>query len=130
MLNAAWKLCKKNSWKNITLMQGDAAKLKVNEKKFDGVISILGISAIPEWEKALVKCKKVLKPGCTLVVCDACLFKCGLKILNPVVKAVYTRLAAWDHSKDIPRKMKEIFGNVEVEEFNFGTIFIAKSVKK
>ena len=129
-LMAAQELCKKNKWKNITLIQGDAAKLNVRERNFDGVVIVLGISAIPEWEKALMRCKKVLKSEGSIVVCDARPFRGRLKIINPIINVVYTRFAAWDPSKDIPTKMREIFGNVEVEEFNFGTIFIAKSMKK
>ncbi len=130
MLDAAKKLCKKNGWNNIKLIQGDAAKLKIAEKNFDGILSVLGISAIPEWEKALNRCHAVLRPGGKLVVCDARLFTGVFKILNPLVRLIYSKFAAWDPSKNIPEKMKEILGNVEIQTFNFGTFFIAKSVKK
>ena len=130
MLNAAEKLCKKNNWKNIKLIQGDAAQLKINENNFDGVISVLGISAIPNWENTLKRCYNVLRHGGKLVVCDARLFRGVLKFLNPLVKIIYSKFAAWDPSKNIQEKMKEIFGNIKVENFNFGTFFIAVSVKK
>jgi len=130
MLNAAEKLCKKNNWKNIKLIQGDAAQLKINENNFDGVISVLGISAIPNWENTLKRCYNVLRHGGKLVVCDARLFSGVLKFLNPLIKIIYSKFAAWDPSKNIHEKMKEIFGNIKVENFNFGTFFIAVSVKK
>ncbi len=129
MLNAAKDLCIKNSWKNVSFVQGDAAELKLRGN-FDGVLSVLGISAVPEWEKALARCNAILRPGGRLVVCDARLFRGRLIFLNPLVKAVYSRLAAWDPSKDIPAKMREIFGNVKTEESNLGTFFIAVSVKE
>ncbi len=130
MLNAAGQLCKRNGWENVRLVQGDAARLDIREKKFDGALSVLGISAIPDWEKALKRCHNVLVQGGKLVVCDARLFTDFLRIFNPLIKAIYSLFAAWDPSKDIPKKMKEIFGNVAVENFNFGTFFIAVAVKK
>lgn len=130
MLDASKKLYKQKGWNNIRLLQGDAAQLKINDNKFDGVVSILGVSAIPGWEKTLNRCHAVLRPGGKLVVCDARLFTGILKILNPLVKLIYSTFAAWDPSKNIPEKMKEIFGNVEMENLNFGTFFIAVSVKK
>ncbi len=130
MLDAAQHLSKRKGWDNIKLIQGDAAQLKITEKNFDGVVSVLGISAIPDWEKALSRCYDVIQPGKKLVVCDARLFTGILKILNPFVKIIYSTFAAWDPSKNIPQKMKEIFGNVEVENLNLGTFFIAVSIKK
>ena len=130
MLDAAKQLCEQNVWNNIKLVQGDAAQLKITKNNFDGVISVLGISAIPNWEKTLDRCYDVLRHGGKLVVCDARLFTGFLKIINPLVKLIYSKFAAWDPTKNIPKKMKEIFGNVEVENLNLGTFFIAVSVKK
>ncbi len=130
MLDAAKQLCERNSWNNIKLVQGDAAQLKITENNFDGVVSVLGISAIPDWEKALNRCYDVLCHGGRLIVCDARLFTGVLKILNPLIRLIYSKFAAWDPSKNIPEKMKEIFGNVEVENLNLDTFFIAISVKK
>lgn len=130
MLDAAKQLCRKNGWENITLIQGDAGQLQIAENNFDGVISVLGISAIPNWEKALNRCDDVLRPGGRLVVCDARLFTGFLKFLNPLVRLIYSKFAAWDPSKNIPEKMREIFGNVRVENFNLDTFFIAVSIKK
>lgn len=130
MLDASKQLCERNGWGNIKLVQGDAAQLKIRENDFGGVVSVLGMSAIPDWEKALKRCRSVLRHGGKLVVCDARLFTGILRVFNPLIKLIYSRFAAWDPSKDIPIKMKDIFGNVEVEDFNFGTFFIARSIKR
>lgn len=130
MLNSAERLCRKKDWQNIRLLQGDAAQLNISEKNFDGILSILGISAVPDWEKALQRCHKILRRGGKLSVCDARPFHGALKFLNPLIKLIYSNFAAWDPSKNIPEKMKEIFGNVEVENFNAGTMFIAISTKQ
>ncbi len=129
-INSAKKLAEQKGWKNIKLVQGDAAQLKIIEKDFDGIICVLGMSAIPGWDKALKRCYDVLRPGGRLVVCDACLFSNFLKFLNPLVKWIYIKFAAWAPNRNIPEKMKEIFGNVEIEKMNLGTFFIAVSVKK
>lgn len=130
MLDAAEKLRGQMGWDNIKLVQGDAAELSTGEENFDGVIGVLGISAIPGWEKALRRCFEVLRPGGRLVVCDARLFTGFLSFLNPMIKIIYSNFAAWDPSKDIPGKIKEIFGEVEVESFNFGSFYILSAVKK
>lgn len=129
MLNAAQQLSERNGWNNIRLVQGDAAELKIQEKNFDGVISVLGISAVPDWEKALYRSYALLRPGGKLVVCDASLSSDTFKVFNPLVKIIYSKLAAWDPSKNIPEKIKRIFGNLEIKRFNFGTFFIAAAVK-
>lgn len=130
MLSYGEKLCARKGWHNVKFMQGDAAQLHVGEKDFDGVLSVLGISAIPSWEAALKRCHAVLKAGGKLSVCDARPFHGILKFLNPLIKFIYSNFAAWDPSKNIPEKMRGIFGNVEVENFNAGTMFIAVSVKR
>ena len=114
----------------MTLLQGDAAELDVGERGFDGVLAVLAMSAIPAHRQALERCREALRPGGVLSVCDARLFAGRLAVLNPPVKAVYTRLAAWDPSKDVPGSMEEVFGNVEVEDLNLGTFFIAASIKR
>lgn len=129
MLAAAESLCARNGWDNIKLAAGDAAQLKIAAGDFDGILSVLGISAIPGWEEALDRCHNLLRPGGKLVVCDARLFGGWLKIFNPLIRLIYSRFAAWDPAKDIPEKLRERFGNVAVENFNWGAFFIAVAVK-
>jgi ubiquinone/menaquinone biosynthesis C-methylase UbiE len=130
MLAAAERLCRRRSWRNVALLQGDAAELDVGESGFDGILAVLAMSAIPRHRQALERCLEALRPGGVLSVCDARLFAGRLSLLNPLVESVYTRWAAWNPSKDLPADMEEIFGNVEVEDLNLGTFFIATSVKR
>ena len=129
MLAAARRLCGRRGWGSVSLAQGDAAELDLGEEGFDGVLVVLAMSAIPGHRQALERCFELLHPGGVLSVCDARLFGGPLAVLNPLVRAVYTRWAAWDPSKDLPSDMEDVFGNVEVAEFNLGTFFIATSVK-
>jgi phosphatidylethanolamine/phosphatidyl-N-methylethanolamine N-methyltransferase len=129
MLAAAGRLCRRRGWRNMTLVQGDAADLDLGEGGFDGVLAVLAISAIPGYRQALERCRELLRPGGVLSVCDARLFPGRLSFLNPLVRALYTWGAAWDPSKDLPAAIEEVFGNVEVEDFNLGSFFIAAAVK-
>lgn len=129
MLAAAREICRRRGWSNVDLVQGDAAVLDVGEEPFDAVLSVLGLSAVPDYVAALERCRAVLRPGGTLSVCDAQLFPGRLRMLNPLVRAAYTRGAAWNPDRDIPGQMRRIFGNVLVETFNLGTFFVATSTR-
>jgi ubiquinone/menaquinone biosynthesis C-methylase UbiE len=129
MLAAAEKLCSWRGWSNVELVRGDAAELDIGGPPFDAVISVLGLSAIPDHRAALERRREVLRPGGVLSVCDASLFSGALRHLNPLVRAVYERSAAWEPDRNIPEDMRRCFGAVEVERFNFGTFFVARSVK-
>ena len=124
MLNAAKKLVLNNKWNNVNLYQGDAANFNF-KIKFDGIISILGISAIPDWKKTLKNCKSHLKKGGTLVICDARLFTGSLKFLNPLIDLIYSNFASWDPSKDVIKELNTLFDKVKIKKYNLGTLFIA-----
>ncbi|MCH9728544.1 MAG: class I SAM-dependent methyltransferase [Actinomycetia bacterium] len=130
MLAAAGRLCRRRGWGNVSLVQGDAAELDLDEEGFDGVLAVLAMSAIPDHRQALKRCFELLRPGGVLSVCDAQLFEGPLAVLNPLVRAIYTRWATWDPSKDLPSDMEDVFGNAEVAELNLGTFFIATAVKR
>lgn len=130
MLAAADDLCRRHGWDNVRLVQGDAAALDVGEERFDGVLSVLGMSAVPGYESAVKRCWEVLREGGVLSVCDARLFPGRLAVLNPLVRAIFSRGAAWDPSRDIPATMRSVFGNLEVEELNLGSLYVATAVKR
>lgn len=129
MLKAAHQVVLKNKWQNIELIQGDAAQLNIKQKDIDGAISVLGLSAIPEYRTAIKEVRNVLKEGGTFAVCDAKLFEGFLSFLNPLIKLLYKKGAAWDWGKDIPKEMEIIFGNVVVENFLSSAFYVALSIK-
>ena len=129
MLSAARGLAERRGWSNVEFVQGDAAVLDVGDEPFDAAVSVLGISAIPDYLSALQRCHDVLRPGGVLSVCDARLFTGGLSFLNPIVRPLYERLAAWRPDRELSRDMRRIFGNVSVEAFNAGTFFVGTSKK-
>ncbi|MHB8876992.1 MAG: class I SAM-dependent methyltransferase [Myxococcaceae bacterium] len=129
MLGAAGAGCRARGHVNVRLVQGDAAELSDVGSGFDAVLSVLAVSAIPGWEAALGRCFEVLRPGGVLVVCDGRLFGGALSVLNPAVRGVYARFAAWRPGRDIAGRMRELFGHVAEESLNLGTFFVARARK-
>ena len=127
MLEAARSHAARADWHNIRLVHGDAAVLDVGDRPFDGVLCVLGMSAIPEMTAAIERCHEVLRPGGVLSVCDARLFSGRLELLNPLTRAVYGRFAGWNPNRDISASVRDVFGNVEVATYNGGTFFIAQA---
>ncbi len=130
MLDAAKKIyINKLKWKNVELIQGDAAELDLEDESIDGIISTLGISAIPRHFQALQKAKKALKKGKNMVILDAKLFTGFLKILNPFLKLSYIIAASWDYKKDIIGDFSKLFGDLTIDSYNQGTMYILKGTK-
>lgn len=130
MLAAASALCQRKGWQKVRLIQGDAAKLDAGRKKFDGIICVLGMTAIPNYKKALSCCYELLRVGGILSVCDAKLFPGKLRIINPLIKKIYEKWAGWHPARNLPKEMNKIFGNVSVEHFNIDSFYIATSIKR
>lgn len=129
MLEAAQKLIDQKQWQNARLFQGDAAELNIPHHDIDGALSTLGISAVPDYRKAIERVRDVLKTGGICAVCDAKPFEGPLAFLNPLIRPLYRKTAAWNPEQDIPRAMQDIFGNVKVEKHLGGAFYIAISVK-
>lgn len=128
MIKQCMRVVKKNNWHNVALIKEDGAKLNLPENSVDAVISIIGLSAIPDHVSALKKCKIYLKHGGRLVVLDGKKFNSRYKFLNPLLK-----LLRWDKTykdADILSDIKKVFGNIQVDEYLLGSTFIALAVKK
>lgn len=129
MLEAAKQNALWHGWHNITFIQGDAAEL-VLDAKVDGVVSTLGVSAIPRHEEALRRALAALDDGKRISILDAQLPSGFWRIFNPLIAWVYRRWAGWDHTKDIPADLRRLADDVEIERFNGGTIYIAHGTKQ
>ena len=78
MLKKAQNNIDKNDWNNINLFQADARELtsdyiqkKLNKDlTFDGIMCVLGLSVIPNWENALDKMLALLKENGKIVIVD------------------------------------------------------------
>tara|TARA_Y100000031_G_scaffold132152_1_gene152976 strand:+ start:550 stop:1200 length:651 start_codon:yes stop_codon:yes gene_type:complete len=129
MLNAAKKRIGKKGWHNVRLIKKDAAKLNFPENYFDGIISTIGISSIPNHKEALKRSITSLKHGKRIVILDGKLFNGFYKIFNPLLG--FTRWSAsWDKNKDIIADAKKLLKDVVIEEYLGGSFFIITGVKK
>ncbi len=78
MINKAKKKVAENNWENVILIQEDAreiskdqiAKYCGREIHFDNIISVLGLSVIPEHEEVFENTYALLKPGGNYVIID------------------------------------------------------------
>ena len=128
MLSTAREKAKRNNWQNIKLLRGDAAELSL-ECQVDGVLSTLGISAIPHHEQALERAVAVLKDNRNISLLDAALPSGVGGAFNPLLAWIYNRGACWDYTKDIPADLERILGRVERETYNGNTIYIVSGTK-
>jgi ubiquinone/menaquinone biosynthesis C-methylase UbiE len=128
MLTPAKKRAKENNWNNIVFIQGDAAELSLNTK-IDGVLSTLGISAIPQYKEALKKAIDVLKANKKISILDAQLPSGFWRIFNPLIAYIYKHWASWDYTKKIPEDLKPLVSDMKIKMFNGGTIYIIHGIK-
>jgi SAM-dependent methyltransferase len=129
MLDSARELARRNGWNNVRLVRGDAAVLAVGDPSFDGVISTLAMSVVPNYRAAVARCHAVLRKGGVLSICDAGEFRGRWAVLNPAVRALFVSTTAWNPDHDLVRAMREKFGDVRVEQFNKGSMYIASATK-
>jgi demethylmenaquinone methyltransferase/2-methoxy-6-polyprenyl-1,4-benzoquinol methylase len=128
MITQCKRIIRKKKWKNITLIKEDAAKLKLKKNSLDAIISVIGLSAIPEHKQALKNCYSALKKGGRLVVLDGKDFRREFEFLNPLLK-----LFRWSKSyekKDLITDIKKVFGNINVKEYLLGSTFIVMAIKQ
>ena len=69
MLDAAQNVVDENGWRNVTLVQGDAAQMEFDQK-FDVVMCTLGLAVIPGWQEAMQRGWAHLKPGGAFAIGD------------------------------------------------------------
>ena len=117
MLTSAKKQAKENGWNNITFIKGDAAQLSPNFR-VDGVLSTLGISAIPQYKEALKKAFDVLKDKGKISILDAKLPSGFWRIFNPLIAYIYKHWASWDYTKDILENLRQLFSSTEIKQYN------------
>lgn len=69
MLDKARESVEQEGWKNVELIQGDAARIDL-ERKFDAVLCTLAIGVIPDYRSALDRMVAHVRPGGWLAISD------------------------------------------------------------
>jgi len=129
MLARARELCQRNDWRNVELIEGDAAQYRA-PAPLDGVMFGLSYNTMPHHLTVLREAWDQLRPGGRLVIMDAKLppglggrlvLPFGLWLMkrtmlgNPLIKP-------WE---DLAR----LAGAIEMEQFMLGSWYICRAIK-
>lgn len=129
MLAVAKRSAIRRGWENVELVEGDAARMALPDASIDAAISTLALSAMPDQRAALERVHAALRPGARLCVLDAKEFTGIARILNPLLEPVFGPTTNWEQ-RDLAARLREAFGDVELHEFNAGSIFIAVATRR
>jgi ubiquinone/menaquinone biosynthesis C-methylase UbiE len=70
MLDKARNRIKKNNWKNVEVREADVTEFKDNETHYDAGVCTLGISIIPDFQKAYNNLLAHVKPNGEVIIGD------------------------------------------------------------
>lgn len=129
MLERARSQAEARGWRNITLLQGDAAEIQLPPESFDGVIGVLGFSVIPNHEEAIQRAVGLLKENARIVICDAVPFQGAWGVFNFLTVPLFRRLACWNTEKDLLGALDKYAKRVDLQWFNGRSIYIATSMR-
>jgi demethylmenaquinone methyltransferase/2-methoxy-6-polyprenyl-1,4-benzoquinol methylase len=130
MLVRARDAVAREGWRNVEVVQGDAARMSLADDSLDGALCTLGLSAMPEPEAAIRQVHRCLKAGGRFAVVDARLPEGSWQVVNPLLRAVFVPSTNWNTSVDLTETMGQVFGNVKGRKMNRGSVFLAVSAKQ
>lgn len=129
MLAQARKLCDRNDWRGVTLLQGDAATLSLPEK-VDGALFSLSYATMIQRREILRRAWEQLKPGGRLVIMDARIPKNSIgQWYRPLALWTLDRTVLGNPDVDILADLRELAGRIDVQEMFLGTYFIGRATK-
>jgi ubiquinone/menaquinone biosynthesis C-methylase UbiE len=124
MLARAQERIDHEGWKNVELVQGDAARIELGQK-FDAALCTLAISVIPDYCSALDRMQAHVKPGGRLAIGDAKLssrwygrpFNWVADLLGNGAAGIMTR-RPWE-------SIKKMLGGFYYDEWFLGFFYVA-----
>lgn len=124
MLAQAERKVGQHGWDNVTLIQGDAAELALDEP-VDAVICTLAMSVIPGYQEAIRRAVAALRPGGVLAVGDIRLSdRQWARLLNPLAD-----LIAFGTVADIGHRpweqMAALLNEFHYHDFFMGFFYVA-----
>ncbi len=129
MLEAARERRRRAGWGNIEFLQDDGARLTLPAGSLDAAICTLGLSVMPAHDAAIAVVAETLRGGGRFAVLDGRTFRGPARIVNPVMKPLLRRTSNWDVEADLVAELEDAFAEVEVEDFNAGSLFVAVARK-
>ncbi len=129
MLERARKRCARNKWENVTLLLRDAVEYSLPET-VNGVLFSLCYCVIPQNREALRRAWGWLCAGGALVVMDGKPAAGWLgKVLTPMARWL-SRASVLGNPYSQPwEDLRELAGQVEMEEIWAGTYFVCRAMK-
>jgi len=129
MLDVARRRCQHNGWKNVRLVEHDAASYEF-PARVDGIISTFALTLIPQYKQVIERAHLALGTGSKLVIGD-------LRIPawpRPLVSLAILLTSPFGVNREIGRRhpweaMQSVFGNLHVDRYYFGAVYIATSTK-
>ncbi len=129
MLVKASEACDKNGWTNVTLIRADAADYELPEP-VDGAIFSLSYAVMRDRKQALRNAWRQLKPGGRMVMLDAKVLSGFLgRTTHGLLSLILKLTVLGNPDVEALKDVRELTGQVEVEELQFGTYFIARVMK-
>jgi demethylmenaquinone methyltransferase/2-methoxy-6-polyprenyl-1,4-benzoquinol methylase len=129
MLGRVGEATGRNRWRNVAMVQGDAARLPLDDSSVDAALCTLALSVMPEPEAATREVYRCLRPGARFAVIDVKPFEGSWRVLNPAALAVFVPTTNWNVTVDLVATMRTVFGNVKGVRLNRGSAFLALSRK-
>ena len=129
MLNAARSRTDLKACANVDFQQADAAHLELPAGSLNGAICTFGLSAMPGELAALRRVAAAMKPGVRFVALDAKVFTGFARVFNPIAGPLFKYTTNWNYKKDVIRSIREVFEEIDIDEYNCGCNFIAVAKK-
>jgi len=135
MLNQARARAARHGWSNLRLQEDDICDLGADglDEQFDAAVCTLGLSVIPQWQRAWEAMVSAVPPGGRLAIMDAGYPETGGRRLNVVVPRplawALSRLFAADCSRRPWRLVERDTRNATSDRFTWGWVTAAAGAK-
>lgn len=134
MLDKARARAARGGWSNVRLREGDVCELAAERLggPFDAAVCTLGLSVIPQWQRAWEAMLSSVRPGGCLAIIDAGYPESGRRgdavISRPLAWAL-SRLFAADCTRRPWRLLQSDTGDGTIERFTWGWVTAAGGAK-
>jgi ubiquinone/menaquinone biosynthesis C-methylase UbiE len=129
MLAKAAASCRQNGWKNLTLFQGDAFGIAL-PTKVDAALFSLSYATMKNRRAVLARVWDQLHPGGRLVLMDARMPKGFVgRLCRPFALWTLNKTVLGNPDVDILQDLRELAGDIDVQELQFGSYFIGRATK-
>jgi demethylmenaquinone methyltransferase/2-methoxy-6-polyprenyl-1,4-benzoquinol methylase len=122
MLAGAGELVRKRGWKNVELVQADAARMTYRAQ-FDGALCTVAMTVIPGWQEALRRTIAAVRPGKRIAIMDGRRAS-GIMRLGAPYAWLFARITAADLARDVQGECRRLLSDVREDSRMFGVYFI------